>query len=106
MGKVSMRCSGYFTHNGRVNRRHFQFLPAAALCGVLRGGLHVFAFFWRTGGRRGTERPDAQVAMTAGTLTSRTLTRSYLERIARIDDGGPMLNSVIEINPDAMEQAD
>ena len=31
---------------------------------------------------------DAQVAMTAGTLTSRTLTRSYLDRIARIDDAG------------------
>ena len=49
---------------------------------------------------------DAQVAMTAGTLTSRTLTRSYLERIARIDDAGPMLNSVIEVNPKAMEQAE
>ena len=43
--------------------------------------------------------------MTAGTLTSKTLTRSYLERIARLDDGGPMLNSVIEINPDAMKEA-
>jgi len=48
---------------------------------------------------------DAQVAMTAGTLTSRTLTRSYLERIARIDDGGPMLNAVIEVNPEALAEA-
>lgn len=49
---------------------------------------------------------DAQVAMSAGTLTSRTLTRSYLDRIARIDDGGPRLNAVIEINPDALAQAE
>jgi len=49
---------------------------------------------------------DAQVAMTAGTLTSRTLTRSYLERIARVDDAGPMLNAVIELNPDALKEAD
>ncbi|HUR20077.1 MAG TPA: amidase [Vicinamibacterales bacterium] len=48
---------------------------------------------------------DAQVAMTAGRLTSRALTRSYLDRIARIDDGGPMLNAIIEINPEAMNQA-
>ena len=44
--------------------------------------------------------------MTAGTLTSRTLTRSYLDRIARIDDGGPMLNAVIEVNPGALAEAD
>lgn len=49
---------------------------------------------------------DAQVAMTAGTLTSRTLTRSYLDRIARIDDAGPMLNAVIELNPGALAEAD
>ena len=48
---------------------------------------------------------EAQAAMTAGTLSSRTLTQAYLDRIARIDDSGPMLNAVIEINPDAIAQA-
>ena len=49
---------------------------------------------------------DAQVAMAAGTLLSRTLTQSYLDRIARVDDAGPMLNAVIEVNPAALAEAD
>ncbi len=48
---------------------------------------------------------DAQVAMTAGTLTSQALTQSYLERIARVDDAGPFLNAVIELNPNALIDA-
>ena len=32
--------------------------------------------------------------------------RSYLDRIQRIDDSGPMLNSVISLNPKALEQAE
>ena len=41
-----------------------------------------------------------------GTLTSRRLTQWYLDRVAAIDDAGPMLNAVIAINPDAMAIAD
>jgi len=48
---------------------------------------------------------EAQAAMAAGTLSSRTLTQAYLDRIARIDDAGPMLNAVIEISADAIAQA-
>src|SRR5688572_26497198 len=101
-----MRCSRYFTHNGRVNRRHFQFLPVAALAGFFAAACTSSLFSGGPVDVVELSAQDAQVAMTAGTLTSRTLTRSYLERIARIDDGGPTLNSVIEINPDAMEQAE
>ena len=46
-----------------------------------------------------------QAAMAAGTLSSRSLTQAYLDRIARIDDAGPMLNAVIEISADAIAQA-
>jgi amidase len=49
---------------------------------------------------------DAQQRMTAGTLTSRALTRAYLDRIAAIDDAGPMLNAVIDINPNAIQEAE
>jgi amidase len=49
---------------------------------------------------------DAQRRMTAGTLTSRALTRAYLDRIAAIDDGGPQLNAVIDLNPAASADAD
>lgn len=49
---------------------------------------------------------EAQAAMAAGTLSSHALTQAYLDRIARIDDAGPMLNAVIEISADAIAQAD
>jgi amidase len=43
-----------------------------------------------------------QQAMTDGTLTSRQITQWSLDRIAALDDAGPMLNAVIETNPDAL----
>jgi amidase len=46
-----------------------------------------------------------QAMMQSGDLTSRQLVENYLERIAVIDEGGPGLNSIIEINPDALEIA-
>ena len=44
--------------------------------------------------------------MTSGELTSRALTAAYLERIEAIDRGGPKLNSVIEVNPEALAIAE
>lgn len=49
---------------------------------------------------------DARDRMAAGSLTSLALTRAYLDRIAQIDDAGPALNAVIELNPDAVEDAE
>lgn len=46
-----------------------------------------------------------QAAMSSGQLTAERLTELYLERIEAIDRNGPRLNSVIEINPDALEIA-
>jgi amidase len=48
---------------------------------------------------------EARQRMAAGTLTSRALTEAYLARIAAIDDAGPTLNAVIEMNPRALEDA-
>ena len=47
-----------------------------------------------------------QAAMEAGTLTSRRLVEAYLQRIRQIDLAGIQLNSVIEVNPDALAIAD
>lgn len=44
--------------------------------------------------------------MRAGTLTSRRITALYLERIVAIDDSGPALNAVIEVNPEALSLAE
>lgn len=38
----------------------------------------------------------------AGQITSRELVLNYMDRIAKIDKSGPMLNSVLELNPDAL----
>ena len=47
-----------------------------------------------------------QARMADGTLDSHALTRAYLDRIAAIDDAGPHLNAVIELNPRALQEAD
>jgi amidase len=49
---------------------------------------------------------DLQRRMAAGELTARALTAAYLERIEEIDRAGPKLNSVIEVNPEALVIAD
>jgi len=45
---------------------------------------------------------QAQKAFQEGSLTVVQLTQAYLNRIAEIDDSGPMLNAVIQVNPDAL----
>jgi Asp-tRNA(Asn)/Glu-tRNA(Gln) amidotransferase A subunit family amidase len=42
----------------------------------------------------------------AGVLTARALTQQYLDRIEAYDKRGPTLNSIITINPRALEDAD
>jgi amidase len=48
---------------------------------------------------------DALQRMAAGALTSRALTQAYLDRIAAIDDSGPKLNAVIDLNLQALDDA-
>lgn len=49
---------------------------------------------------------ELQARMQAGTLTSRELTAVYLQRIAAIDQAGPALHAVLEVNPDALAIAE
>jgi amidase len=39
--------------------------------------------------------------LAAGRVSAERVTRAYLARIAALDDAGPMLGAVIEVNPDA-----
>ena len=43
--------------------------------------------------------------MAAGQLTSEQLTREYLARILTLDQDGPGVNAVMELNPDALAWA-
>jgi amidase len=49
---------------------------------------------------------DLQSRMKSGELSAYALTRAYLARIDQIDKKGPALNSVIEVNPEALAIAD
>jgi amidase len=46
-----------------------------------------------------------QAGMTSGKYTARSIAEKYLARIQEVDKQGPTLNSVIEVNPDALEIA-
>ncbi|HSS47764.1 MAG TPA: amidase [Thermoanaerobaculia bacterium] len=48
---------------------------------------------------------DLQAAMTKGRVTSLDLVNQYLDRIATLDQSGPRVNSVLELNPDARKIA-
>lgn len=48
---------------------------------------------------------EMQKQMQTGRLTSVALTRYYLDQIAKTDQAGPKLNSIIETNPDALRIA-
>lgn len=47
-----------------------------------------------------------QAAMGHGDATARSIAEAYLARIAALDKAGPMLNSVIELNAEALQIAD
>lgn len=49
--------------------------------------------------------PEIQSAIEADVLTSELLVELYLNRIEAYDNQGPNINSFIELNPDALEQA-
>ena len=49
---------------------------------------------------------DLNEKMESGELTARQIADLYLQRIESVDKSGPYLNSVIELNPDALEVAE
>ena len=53
-----------------------------------------------------TTLADLQAGMKSGQFTARSLAEKYLQRIAEIDQRGPALNSIIELNPDALSIAE
>lgn len=100
------------------------FLRAGALGGaaVALGGVSAAAPLGvaeRAGARRVASRPavsafeleeatiaELQEGMRSRKYTARSICEMYLARIAEIDDRGPELRSVLEMNPDALAIAD
>jgi amidase len=48
---------------------------------------------------------ELQEKMESGELTARQVAELYLRRIEAVDKGGPYINSIIELNPEALEIA-
>src|SRR5690348_18348299 len=46
-----------------------------------------------------------QAEMASGALSSQQLTQYYIDRITALDQNGPGVNAVIELNPDALLMA-
>ena len=97
----------------RLNRRRF--LRAGMLGGVAAAAVPLVA---RTPGESNSNPPvppfefdeititGLQEGMKSGQLTARSIAEKYLARIDAIDKHGPGLNSVIELNPDALAISD
>jgi len=49
---------------------------------------------------------DVQAAFTSGQMSAHQLVQAYLDRIAAYDKQGPYINSIINLNPKALEEAD
>jgi amidase len=49
---------------------------------------------------------DLQAGMASGKFSARSIVEKYLQRIEEVDKQGPELNSVLEVNPDAMAIAE
>src|SRR4029434_4325572 len=49
---------------------------------------------------------DIQMAFRSGRLTARQLVQGYLDRINAYDKQGPIINSIITLNPNALAEAD
>jgi amidase len=53
-----------------------------------------------------TSIDQIHAAYKGGTLTCRQLVQMYLDRIAAYDQNGPKINAIINLNPDALAEAD
>jgi amidase len=87
-----------------------KFLQLSAVATAAAGSEAIAAPVARTKGKSAfsvveASVADLQAAMASGKLTSKSLTQLYLARIKAIDKSGPRINSVIELNPDALKIA-
>ena len=101
-----------------MRRRHFLSLSATAAAGAALPGERPFLDDTRIPASSAAPRsavPDFELSettiaqlqegMRSGRWTSERITEMYLWRIEQVDRRGPNVNSVLEVNPEAMAQA-
>jgi amidase len=81
-------------------------VAAGATVGVRRGAAETAAAVVPAFELEETTITELQAAMKSGRHTARSLTEAYLARIEAVDQRGPALTSVIEVNPDALAIAE
>lgn len=101
--------------HSELSRRDFITYGAAGVAAALTAGtLSASAADAESSGDAGARTGDGvkettilelQQSMASGERTARFLTEAYLERIEEIDSAGPALNSVLALNPDALDIA-
>jgi amidase len=100
-----------------MNRR--KFIQQSAFAGLVLPSLLVDACSERSAKMAGVEKPNLnafefneftirqlQEGMSSGAFTSKYITQAYLDRIQLIDKQNVFINSVIEINPEALALAE
>ena len=103
---MTRKSSNRLDHDHIITRRKFLGTTAATSAALLGGGLtsflsrsalaaHDFDFLEKS-------IPELQAAMASGQVSSKELVKGYLRRIASLN---PLLNSVIETNPNAVSIA-
>ena len=91
-----------------MKRRKFIQLALVTSAGVVIGEKAMAATMGATTGNKRefsiveAGATELQAAMSSGKLTSKQLVMAYLARIREVDKSGPRINSIIEINPDAI----
>ncbi|HEV8377311.1 MAG TPA: amidase family protein, partial [Tepidisphaeraceae bacterium] len=86
-----------------MNRRDLLRLAAVGgVASVLSSG--CTKYMRQSSERARSDVEEADIARLSRS-SSVALTQEYLERIGKIDKSGPALNSIIEVNPDALADA-
>lgn len=111
-----MAAKGDSSGNPKSDRRHFLKTAAAGATAAVVFSKRLDAHNVMAQSTESSSVADAdledlsvevlQQRFASGKLTARQLAETYLSRIGALDRNGPRLNSVIEVNPEALAMAD